>query len=113
MLGTFCKYCDIGYGVECLHPNCKEHYCKKHHLSYPAVNNENTFATVAKDMTDDIYIVHLGHDGVINGEKTDVHKVLSYSGLKIVEYCGYYMNGDIVDIFDDEKYNHIKFVPIY
>ena len=37
--GHFCKKCDIGYGVECLHPECKVHNCDKHNLGYEAVNN--------------------------------------------------------------------------
>jgi hypothetical protein len=112
LIGSFCTKCNLAYGVECLHPNCKVHYCKKHSLSYPSLNNENTFKNVVNDMTDDIYVLHLGHDGVIDGDEKDIHKVLTYKGLKIVEYCGYYMDSDILNIFEDEKYSHITFVPI-
>ncbi len=112
-MGTFCAKCHIGYGIECLHPECKVHHCNKHSLSYPACNNDNTFSTVAEDMTNDIYVIHLGHDGVISGNIEDVHKVLSYEGLKIVEYCGYYTDNDVIGVFEDDKYNHITFTPIY
>ena len=109
--GSFCKTCGIGYGVECLHPECKVHYCKKHGLGYPSVNNSNTFATVVEDMNEDIYVLSLGHDGVINGKDEDIHKVFSYPNLKIVEYCGYYTDENIGEIMD--KYSNINFVPIW
>ena len=110
--GTFCKKCDIGYGVECLHPECKIHSCDKHNLSYPSIDNENTFSTVAEDMTDNIYHLHLGHDGVIDGEIKDIHKVLSFPGLNIVEYCGYYTSKNVTDMFESGKYSRITFTPI-
>lgn len=111
--GTFCTKCDIGYGVECLHPECKVHHCSKHNLDYYALIEGVTFATVVDDMTDDIYVLHLGHDGVTEGDTKDVHKVLSYPGLKIVEYCGYYISEDVEEIFESDNYSHIEFVPIY
>jgi hypothetical protein len=111
--GTFCKHCKIGYGVECLHPECKIRNCKKHNLDYPTFSNEIKFDQVEKDMANDIYCLSLGHDGVIFGDENDVRKVLSYSGLKVVEYCGYYMDDKITDIFGESLYNHITFVPIY
>ncbi len=110
--GTFCKKCQIGYGVECLHPECKVHNCDKHSLSYPALDNENAFSTVDEDMTDDIYCLHLGHDGIIDGKVEDIHRVLSHPGLKIVEYCGYYTDAKVTNIFDSDRYSHITFTPI-
>ena len=109
--GTFCKKCQIGYGVECLYPKCKVHHCNKHSLSYETFS-EHTFSAVDKNMTDDIYCLHLGHDGVIDGKVEDIHRVLSYPGLKIVEYCGYYTDTSVIDIFDSDRYSHITFNPI-
>lgn len=111
LLGTFCKNCHIAYGVECLKPDCRILNCEKHNLIYSTFEDAE-FDQVEKDMNNDIYCLHLGHDGVICGNEVDVRKVLSYSGLKIVEYCGYYMNDKIIDIFDENGYKHIKFVPI-
>ncbi len=111
-IGSYCKNCDIPYGVECLHPSCKIHHCEKHSLSYDSVNNAKTFADVVKDMTDDIYVLHLAHDGVISGTDDDVRKVLSFKGLKIVEYCYYYTELNVLSMFEDKKFSHIKFVPI-
>ena len=111
--GTFCTKCDLEYGIECLHPKCEIHKCGKHSLGYHSLIEGVTFTTVDIDMTDDIYVLHLGHDGVTDGKSECVHKVLSYPGLKIVEYCGYYMSDDVVEIFENNNYSHIKFVPIY
>ena len=111
-VGAFCAKCQIPYGVECLHPKCKVHYCTVHTLCYAAVNNENTFETVAADMTNNIYVLHLGHDGVIYGKDSDVRKVLSHSSLKMVEYCGYHTADNITNIFEEEDYKHITFTPI-
>ena len=110
--GFFCTKCDIGYGELCLHPECDVYRCTKHSLIYPAFS-EGTFVTVNEYMNDEIYVLNLGHDGIIDGPLEDVHKVLSYPGLKIVEFCGYYTSKDIVNIFDNERYNHITFTPIY
>ncbi len=115
LLGWFCKNCELPYGVECLHPRCKKHNCELHSLSFPDVNNENTFENVVSRMTDDIYILHLGHDGVITGKDSDIHEVLSHSGLKIVQYCAYYTADNVWNIFkgkDYTQYKHITFVPI-
>lgn len=111
-MGTFCVKCRIGYGVECLHPDCKVHHCDVHKLVFP-VFSEETFADVAEQMNDDIYIINLGHDGVKSGDDEDVHTVLSYPGLKIVEYCGYYTDENVCEIFKDEKYEHITFREIW
>lgn len=113
--GTFCSKCDIGYGVECLNPECKEHNCGKHNLMYDVFANERgiTFDNVVQDMNDDIYLLSLGHDGVIEGKVEDVRIVLSYKNLKIVQYCGYYMEECIEEIFESGKYPQIDFVPIF
>ncbi len=99
LVGWFCKNCKLPYGEECLNPECKKLKCEVHSLSYPAVDYRFTFKDVASVMTDDIYILDLGHDGVITGKDFDIHDALSHSGLKIVQYCGYYTADNITDVF--------------
>ena len=111
--GTFCSKCNIEYGVECLKPGCKKHECKTHALSYD-VFTQKTYADVLNDMTSETYAIHLAHDGVTSGEDNDIRKVFDHPNLKIVEYCGYYTDGNVCRIIDEIADNgDIKFVPIY
>jgi hypothetical protein len=64
LCGTYCTKCHIPYGIECLHPDCKVHNCEIHMLKYDAFE-EKDYGGVNADMTDDIYLLHLGHDGVL------------------------------------------------
>lgn len=110
--GSFCKHCDIPFGVKCLHPECKMHDCETHNLIFDDCI-EGKFKKVVKKMTKDIYFLCLGHDGIISGKDDDVHKVLSFPGLKRVEFCGYYTDDNVLNIFKDKKYKHIEFIKIF
>ena len=108
-IGHLCTKCHIAYGVECVKPGCGVNHCEKHVLSYPALCGR-TFANVVDDMTDDIYLLNLAHDGVTKGTDEDVRKVLAFPSLKVVEYCGYYIAENVWKIFEEEQYKHIEFV---
>lgn len=110
--GTFCKKCDVGYGVHCLKDSCGKRDCTLHNLDYEPFCGK-TYGDVVEDMTDEISYLCLGHDGVIEGEDEDVRKVLFFGGLETVQYCGYYTADNVTDIFEEEQYSHIKFVPQY
>lgn len=84
-------------------------YCEK----YQSQDWKMEFDDVVKVMNDDIAYVHLGHDGVTDGNIEDVKKFLSFKGLKYVEYCCYYTDNNIVNLFKEDKYKHIMFNEIY
>lgn len=113
-LGSFCTKCDIAFGVECLDPNCKDHYCSRHNLDCEVFTKQN-YGDVADMMTNDTKFLHLGHDGVgANCEKDiqGLRRMLGFPNLKRVDYCGYYSRDYFYDIIKENCYNHIEFVPI-
>jgi len=108
----FCTKCSIEFGDVCFRPGCPVVGCKKHKLLfYPCL--ETSYGDVVGFMNDEIVLLHLGHDGVTWGEDADVRKVLSFKGLKRVEYCGYYSNENVTNVFKEKAYSHITFVPIW
>ena len=114
--GAFCSKCNIAYGVECLKPGCRTHYCKDHNLTYDLFCGERdenplTYANVLSDMRDNIYCIHLAHCGIAWGEDEDIRKVFSFPNLRIVEYCDYTTDEKIYDIMDEFK-DKVTFVPI-
>lgn len=111
-VGTFCTKCSIEYGTVCLHPDCNELECSKHKVCILAVH-DYTFKDVVSMMSDDTYILHLGHDGVIDGCDEDIRRTLSYKSLKVVEYCGYYTEQNVLDIYNEPAFSHIRFTPIW
>jgi len=114
LMGTFCTKCHIPFGVECLHPDCKEHECEKHMLFYEAFSEEN-YGDVANQMTENTAFVHLGHDGVGCNCKADeegLRRLLSFKNLKRLEYCDYYSHSYFYDIIEEDQYKHINFVGI-
>lgn len=98
---------------ECPHPKCRQINCNKHTFYIPPLNDDDiTMRELSYRLTDDIYLLNLGHDGVVEGKDEDVRRVLSHKGLRIVLYCGYNTRDNVRKVFQEPAFRHINFIEM-